>query len=350
MRCGCLLHAVAGHRLLVARPARRFVIGQIIGASNYDLGHLALGQPGGGVANLGVVGRSAKARRLHRHPDADGRLLRRSTTWPTRWATSSAATTRSTAPSSTARAATATPRPRSSPAPAPRSWPTRASARPTTSGAQRPVLLAAQPPGDLDLHVVGPGRDQRGPDAPRSATSAAATRSRSRRSGRASSRRRRSSRSRWRSARCRARRSSAASPRTGTLSLSRPAPPARRTRSSRAIDHDLRRGERRLQRHVHGQHRPDHARVHVTNPVSGLPRLGRRHDHAQRARPQRGRETVTVRTSAAHNRSVGDQVMITGAGERLQRRRRSRSPPCRLRGASSSRTPSRVSPTRAAAP
>src|SRR6185503_625594 len=27
----------------------RFVIGQIIGASNYDIGHLALGQPGGGV-------------------------------------------------------------------------------------------------------------------------------------------------------------------------------------------------------------------------------------------------------------------------------------------------------------
>jgi hypothetical protein len=39
----------------------RFVIGQIIGASNYDLGHLALGEPGGGVANLGVVGRSNKA-------------------------------------------------------------------------------------------------------------------------------------------------------------------------------------------------------------------------------------------------------------------------------------------------
>ena len=36
-------------------------IGQIIGASNYDIGHLALGQPGGGVANLGVVGRSNKA-------------------------------------------------------------------------------------------------------------------------------------------------------------------------------------------------------------------------------------------------------------------------------------------------
>ena len=39
----------------------RFVIGQIIGASNYDIGHLALGQPGGGVANLGVVGRANKA-------------------------------------------------------------------------------------------------------------------------------------------------------------------------------------------------------------------------------------------------------------------------------------------------
>ena len=39
----------------------RYVVGQIIGASNYDIGHLALGQPGGGVANLGVVGRSNKA-------------------------------------------------------------------------------------------------------------------------------------------------------------------------------------------------------------------------------------------------------------------------------------------------
>ena len=37
------------------------MIGQIIGAGNYDIGHLALGQPGGGVANLGVVGRSNKA-------------------------------------------------------------------------------------------------------------------------------------------------------------------------------------------------------------------------------------------------------------------------------------------------
>ena len=39
----------------------RIVIGQIIGASNYDLGHRGLGQPGGGVAQLGVVGRANKA-------------------------------------------------------------------------------------------------------------------------------------------------------------------------------------------------------------------------------------------------------------------------------------------------
>ena len=44
------------------QPRRqRFVIGQIIGATNYDLGHLGLGQPGGGVAQLGVVGRANKA-------------------------------------------------------------------------------------------------------------------------------------------------------------------------------------------------------------------------------------------------------------------------------------------------
>jgi len=35
----------------------RYVIGQIIGNSDYDIGHLALGEPGGGVAGLGVVGK-----------------------------------------------------------------------------------------------------------------------------------------------------------------------------------------------------------------------------------------------------------------------------------------------------
>ncbi len=49
-------------RSSAAPPQRqRIVIGQIIGASNYDVGHLALGQPGGGVAGLGVVGRQNKA-------------------------------------------------------------------------------------------------------------------------------------------------------------------------------------------------------------------------------------------------------------------------------------------------
>jgi hypothetical protein len=40
----------------------RIVIGQLIGASNYDVGHIGLGNPGGGVASLGVVGGDGKAR------------------------------------------------------------------------------------------------------------------------------------------------------------------------------------------------------------------------------------------------------------------------------------------------
>jgi hypothetical protein len=39
----------------------RIVIGQILGASNYDIGHIILGNPGGGVASLGGVGGNAKA-------------------------------------------------------------------------------------------------------------------------------------------------------------------------------------------------------------------------------------------------------------------------------------------------
>ncbi len=39
----------------------RIVLGQIIGASNYDIGHIAMGNSGGGVANLGVVGGNNKA-------------------------------------------------------------------------------------------------------------------------------------------------------------------------------------------------------------------------------------------------------------------------------------------------
>ncbi|WP_372728484.1 M12 family metallo-peptidase [Nocardioides sp.] len=38
-----------------------FVIGQLIGADRYDIGHIALGNNGGGIAGLGVVGGSRKA-------------------------------------------------------------------------------------------------------------------------------------------------------------------------------------------------------------------------------------------------------------------------------------------------
>ncbi len=39
----------------------RLVIGQVIGARNFDIGHIGLGLPGGGVAGLGVVGGNNKA-------------------------------------------------------------------------------------------------------------------------------------------------------------------------------------------------------------------------------------------------------------------------------------------------
>ena len=39
----------------------RIVIGLLVGADKYDIGHLALGVNGGGVANLGVVGAASKA-------------------------------------------------------------------------------------------------------------------------------------------------------------------------------------------------------------------------------------------------------------------------------------------------
>jgi hypothetical protein len=39
----------------------RLVIGQLVGASSYDVGHIILGRPGGGVATLGSVGGNTKA-------------------------------------------------------------------------------------------------------------------------------------------------------------------------------------------------------------------------------------------------------------------------------------------------
>ncbi|MFY1636664.1 M12 family metallo-peptidase [Solwaraspora sp. WMMB335] len=40
----------------------RIVLGQLVGASNYDVGHIGFGLPGGGVAGLGVAGGDGKAR------------------------------------------------------------------------------------------------------------------------------------------------------------------------------------------------------------------------------------------------------------------------------------------------
>ncbi len=48
------------------------VLGQLIGASNYDLGHIALGTNGGGIAGLGVVGSIEKAMGCTGIPDPVG--------------------------------------------------------------------------------------------------------------------------------------------------------------------------------------------------------------------------------------------------------------------------------------
>lgn len=42
--------------------ANRIALGQLVGASKYDIGHIVLGNPGGGVAGLGVVGGNLKGR------------------------------------------------------------------------------------------------------------------------------------------------------------------------------------------------------------------------------------------------------------------------------------------------
>jgi hypothetical protein len=50
----------------------RLVVGQIIGASSYDIGHIVLGINGGGVASLGVVGGNSKAQGCTGLPQPDG--------------------------------------------------------------------------------------------------------------------------------------------------------------------------------------------------------------------------------------------------------------------------------------
>ncbi|WP_104107633.1 reprolysin-like metallopeptidase [Nocardioides sp. 616] len=50
----------------------RIVLGQVVGAGNYDVGHIALGTPGGGVAGLGVIGGTGKARGCTGLPQPEG--------------------------------------------------------------------------------------------------------------------------------------------------------------------------------------------------------------------------------------------------------------------------------------
>ena len=142
----------------------RFVIGQIIGASNYDIGHLALGQPGGGVANLGVVGRSNKAGGCTGIPTPVGDFYaidyvahemghQFSGNHPfngNQLNCSSGNRSAATSVEPGSRLVDHGVRghlPHRRPA-----------------AALRPLLVGAQPPGDLDLHVVEPGGDQRGAD------------------------------------------------------------------------------------------------------------------------------------------------------------------------------------------
>ena len=50
----------------------RTVIGLLIGASNFDIGHIGVGAGGGGIASLGVVGLAAKAQGCTGLPNPDG--------------------------------------------------------------------------------------------------------------------------------------------------------------------------------------------------------------------------------------------------------------------------------------
>jgi hypothetical protein len=50
----------------------RIVLGQLIGASNYDIGHIGLGINGGGIASLGVVGGASKGQGCTGLPQPEG--------------------------------------------------------------------------------------------------------------------------------------------------------------------------------------------------------------------------------------------------------------------------------------
>ena len=162
-----------------ALARNRIVAGQIVGSGNFDIGHLALGAPGGGVANLGVVGRAAKAQGCTGIPTPTGDFYaidyvahemghQFSGNHPFNGTQlNCSGGNRNAAHLGRARLGLVDHGVR-------RHLPHR---RPP--GPLRPVLLGAQPAGDHDLHVVEPGGDQRGPGG-----RAAALRRRQRGSGR----------------------------------------------------------------------------------------------------------------------------------------------------------------------
>ncbi len=59
---------------------------------------------------------------------------------------------------------------------------------------------------------------------------------------------------------------------------------------------------------------PTYAAFTLTNPIAGLPRTGGGTITLNAPGLTEVGNTVTVRTTLAHNRSVGDQVTISGAG------------------------------------
>ena len=269
----------------------RFVIGQIIGASNYDIGHLALGQPGGGVANLGVVGRSNKAGGCTGIPTPIGDFYavdyvahemghQFSGNHPFNGNQLNCSGGNRNAATSVEPGSRLLDHGLRGHLPHRR-----------PAGPLRPVLLAAQPAGDLDLHLVEPGGDQRGADGV-----AAALRRRQRGPDRHLRPRLRAGRDDpaaepSRSAPSRAPPQLGGAQENGntvtiaTGAAERPHAPGRATRSRSPASRVAGYNGTFTVTSV-----PTLAVVQYTNPTTGLADLGRRHGHARRARRDRVRQ------------------------------------------------------------
>ena len=159
-----------------ARPHQRRR-GPDPGRRSYDLAHLVMAAHGGGLAGLGVVGTASRAAPARRSRTRSG-TRSRSTSSPTRWATSSARSTRSTAASARA---TSPGRRRcaSSPGAARRSWPTPARAWPTICRTTRIRTSRRSRSRRSTRRCAGPRRRNRRSSRSRSTASAPVTASRS---------------------------------------------------------------------------------------------------------------------------------------------------------------------------